>query len=580
MPRFPLRGMLGVIGFRFGMSVGAALLAAALSGCAPGTGDLADGGYRSPGQGSGLGAYLAGRFAHARGDTRAAAEYYAAAARFDPDNFDIQQRSFALLLAEGRLTEAEPLARRLLVFDDDAPLPVLTLGVAEARAGNFAAAEKRFAGLPAKGINGFLGPLLTAWALAGQGRYDEGLEVLAPRADTAGFAPIWEYHAGLLADLAGRPEQAEAHFKAALSGQTSVRVVESAGIWYQRAGRPDEAKALYDRYYAEHADSSLLDGARLLAQGANVPRVVNSAAEGLAEALFDTSSLVRQGNAQELSLVFSRLALGLRPDFPLVQLLLAEALTAQGRLEEAETIYRGMNRSGQAGVFARLRLAVNLDEMKRGDEAIDELRALTREAPTLREAPVTLGDVLRRHKRYDDAAEAYSLALDRAGGASDARNWPLFYARGIAYERAKRWDKAEPDMLEALRLKPDQPDVLNYLGYTWVDQGTRVEEGRKLIERAVELRPNDGAIVDSLGWALYRMGEFQAAVKHLERAAELKPEDPTINEHLGDAFWQVGRDVEAMYQWKRAMILDPEPEQIEPLKAKIAAGRLPATPLK
>lgn len=578
MPRFSFSKVLGVK--RFGIVVMAAVVGAGLAACAPRPDAAGNGKVNIAGNETGLGAYLAGRYAHARGDTRAAAEYYSAAARRDPDNIDIQQRSFALLLAEGRLDEAGAIAQRLLVIDDDSPLPILVMGVQEARSGRFDLAEKRFAALPAKGINGFLGPLLTAWSRAGQGKFDDGLATLAPRADTAGFAPIWEYHAGLMGDLAGRPDLAESHFKAALLNQTSVRTVEAAGTWYQRAGRMDEAKALYERYHAEHGDRSLLDGRRQLAAGANPPRVVESAADGLAEALFDTSSLVRQGNAQELSLVFSRLALSLRPDFPLAQLLLADAMGAQGRLEEANALYRSMNRSSQPGTFARLKLAVNLDELKQTDDAVAELKSLAAEWPESYEALVTLGDILRRHKRYGEAAEAYGGALARAGGTKEARNWSLFYARGIAYERAKQWSKAEPDMLEALRLSPDQPDVLNYLGYTWVDQGINVEKGRKLIERAVELRPNDGAIVDSLGWALYRVGEFQAAVKHLERASELKPEDPTINEHLGDAFWQVGRDNEARFQWQRAMGLDPEPEQIEPLKAKISTGRLPATPKK
>ncbi|WP_242442907.1 tetratricopeptide repeat protein [Magnetospirillum sp. 15-1] len=565
---------------RFGILVMTAVVVAGLGACAPRPDVSADDKADIGGNETGLGAYLAGRFAHARGDTRAAAEYYSLAAKRDPDNIDIQQRSFALLLAEGRLAEAEAIAQHLLVIDDESPLPVLVMGVQEARAGRFDLAEKRFAALPAKGINGFLGPLLTAWARVGQGKFDDGLATLAPRTDTAGFAPIWEYHAGLMGDLAGRPQVAETHFKAALANQTSVRTAEAAGTWYQRAGRMDEAKAVYERYHAEHGDRSLLDGRRQLAAGKVLPRVVESATDGLAEALFDTSSLVRQGNAQDLSLVFSRLALSLRADFPLAQLLLADAMVAQGRLEEANAIYRAMNRSSQPGTFARLKLAANLDEMKQTDDAIAELKALAVEWPDSAEALVTLGDVLRRHKRYGEAAEAYGAALARTGGSADPRNWALFYARGIAYERAKQWSKAEPDMLEALRLNPDQPDVLNYLGYTWVDQGINVEKGRKLIERAVELRPNDGAIVDSLGWALYRMGEFQVAVKYLERASELKPEDPTVNEHLGDAFWQVGRDVEARYQWQRAMGLEPEPEQIEPLKAKISTGRLPATPVK
>ena len=156
--------------------------------------------------------------------------------------------------------------------------------------------------------------------------------------------------------------------------------------------------------------------------------------------------------------------------------------------------------------------------------------------------------------------------------------WPLLYSRGICLERIKQWPRAEADFKLALRLKPDQPDVLNYLGYTWVDAGVNLEAGRAMLERAVSLRPRDGAIVDSLGWALYRLGDYSGAVQHLERAVELKADDPTINDHLGDAYWQVGRVAEAVFQWRRAQAMNPEPEQIEPLKEKLRTGQVPSVP--
>src|SRR5690606_33991930 len=141
--------------------------------------------------------------------------------------------------------------------------------------------------------------------------------------------------------------------------------------------------------------------------------------------------------------------------------------------------------------------------------------------------------------------------------------WTLFYFRGIAYERAKQWDKAEADLLQALALFPEQPHVLNYLGYSWVDQGMHLDEAMDMIARAVELRPNDGYIVDSLGWAHYRLGNYEEAVRELERAVELRPEDPVINDHLGDAYWKVGRRLEARFQWAHARDLDPEPDALE-----------------
>ena len=556
-----------------------AIMVAVLWGCTPQPGNPADqppDGAVPAGDETGLGAYLEGRYAQSHGDTRAAAEYYEIAAKRDPDNMDLQQRAFTLLLAEGRLEEAVPMAERLRALDEDAPLPALMMGIRAARDGNFATAEAQFAILPHKGINGFLGPLLTAWSLVGQKNFDGAMKALALGHDTVGFTPIYEFHAGLIADLAGKSDLAEQHFRATLASQTSVRTVEAVGAFYQRAGRMDAARELYLRYLADHGDRSLLDGRVQLAAGAKLPRTVDSATDGLAEAMFDTASLVRQGNANDLVLVFSRLALALRPNFPLAQLLVADTLGQQNRLTEANAIYAAIDKTSQASGFARMRLALNQDDAGDTDAAIDALKALAAERADSLDALVSLGDILRRHKRFPEAADVYSQAIARAQHLGEAPGWPLYYARGIALERSHRWPRAEADFLEALRLQPDQPDVLNYLGYTWVDLGLNLDRARRMIERAVELRPKDGAIVDSLGWALYRLGDFQSAVKVLERATELKAEDPTINEHLGDALWRVGRLDEARYQWQRAMTLDPEPEQIEGLKAKISSGQLPA----
>ena len=528
---------------------------------------------------SSLGAFLAGRFAQAHGDTRAAAEYYVAALRHDPENIDLLQRAFTLQIAEGRLDEATPLAKRMLTFDADAPMPLVVMGVAEATAGDYAAAEKRFAALPHKGINGFLGPLLSGWTKAGQGNTDAALEALAPLSKTTALAGVYEYHAALVTDLAERHKDAEHHYLSALAGQPNLRAVEAAGAYYQRSGRMDQAREIYGRFAGERGERLPFNTDARLALGAQLPRPVPSAKVGLAEAMFDTATLMRQGNSIDLSLVFTRLALALNPDSPLARLLLGDVLAAQGRFVESNDIYRGLDAKSPAGLMGRLRIAVNLDEMNDIDGAIKELRSLAEARPFDTDPLMATGDLLRRRKRFPEAVKAYGEAIDRVGATAEARHWSLFFARGVAHERSGQWAKAEGDFLKALELKADQPDVLNYLGYSWVDQGINLEKGRQMIEKAVSLRPNDGAIVDSLGWALYRMGEFQAAVKALERAVELKPEDPTINDHLGDALWQVGRVGEARFQWQRALTLDPEPDLLEPIRIKAETGALPAKPL-
>ncbi len=208
----------------------------------------------------------------------------------------------------------------------------------------------------------------------------------------------------------------------------------------------------------------------------------------------------------------------------------------------------------------RLRIAANLDELDRSEEAVAELHAMAASRPDRIDALLALGSLLRSKERWVEAVTAYNDAISRVDEPQQ-RHWRAFYARGIALERSKQWDRSEGDFLRALELEPDQPFVLNYLGYSWVDQGVNLQRALKMIERAVELRPNDGYIIDSLGWARYRLGEFEDGVAHLERAVELLPDDPTINDHLGDALWQVGRHVEARFQWRRALALKPEEEE-------------------
>jgi Flp pilus assembly protein TadD len=197
------------------------------------------------------------------------------------------------------------------------------------------------------------------------------------------------------------------------------------------------------------------------------------------------------------------------------------------------------------------------------------------EAPKTIGADVQLGDVLRNKKRFEEAGAAYNEAIERAAAQGLPDRWALFYDRGVAYERAGKWKEAEPDLEHALELKPDQPLILNYLGYSWVDKGVKLDQGLKMIEKAVELRPEDGYIVDSLGWAHYRLGDYKAAVENLERAVELVPSDPTINDHLGDAYWRTGRLVEARYQWRRALQFGPDKDDIHPIEVKLDQGLAP-----
>ncbi len=522
-----------------------------------------------------FGHYLAARHAERERDLSNAARFVAKVLERDPNNLEILHRAHLLMLGDGRFAEAVTLARRIDTLSPNNPPANLTLAVAEARNGNFAAAQQHLDGLPLTGANRVLLPLIRAWLEVAQGRPAAALNVLRALDEIDGFRPLYEYHAALINDLTGRPDAAEEHYQRALAGEggTSIRVIEAAGNFFERQGRPAVARQIYTRYGAPFSDSVLLAAAmaRLDANGPPPLPIVSDARTGIAEALFNVAGALRQEGGGQLALAYGRLALALVPDKPAGLLLVADVLDSAGRHAEANALFARIPRQSPLWWSARLRIAENLDALGDSEAAIRELEAMAAERPERIDALVTLGQLLRMKQRFAEAARVYDEAIARLDTV-EPRHWSLFYARGISYERSKQWNKAEADFLRALELQPEQPDVLNYLAYSWVEQGVNYDRALRMLERAVELRPNSGHIIDSLGWALFRLGKFEEAVPLLERAAELMPEDPVILDHLGDGYWRVGRLAEARFQWMRALRNKPEPELRAEIERKLERG--------
>jgi tetratricopeptide (TPR) repeat protein len=519
-----------------------------------------------------VGNYLAGRHAQSQRDISAAADFLNTVLEKDPANRDLLHSVFLLSAIEGRIADSLTLARRVTGMEGDTPIANLALVVDDIKNARFYAAEARLDKTTTKGVNVFMRPLMRAWTLVGLGRVDDGLKALNPLTEKSGYKAMYDLHAALINERAERLEAAEKNYKSTAASGLSLRIVELLGALYRRTGRVQDAEALYKQYQGEHPTSQLLEAsmARLRAKS-GTKRLIASEADGVAEALFGVASSLRTQNARETALIFGHLALYLKPDFPLTQILIADILESEDRLENANAIYETIAPGSEFSWSARLRVAGNLDRLDRHEEAMSRLRVLAGEDPANAEPFINLGDILRRRERYGEAVVAYGEAVARIGKLG-RRHWSLLYSRGIALERAKNWPAAEADFLKALEFVPKQPYVLNYLGYSWVDQGHNLEKARKMIETAVSLRPNDGYIVDSLGWALYRMEDFEKASRELERAVELRPEDPIINDHLGDAYWKVGRRAEARFQWKRALSLEPEDGLVAGIKAKIERG--------
>ncbi len=528
-----------------------------------------------------FGEYLAGRHAQQTRDFTAAAGAYEKAIAADPDAAELISRTFLMEVCVGHFDRARALAHKELKLDPGDAVAELVLIVDRVKAGDAPGALKHATALSSEGVHRFIGPFALAWTrmaagdLAGADTALQGLDKFN------GFQPLKVFQLGLLYDYAGKTDKAQQYFEKALSAneQLNWRLTDAIGNFYERHGRGAEAKALYQRFIHQNTSSDLaLSVAAARPPGPPQP-MIRSPADGLAEALFDLASVLNQVETIDLALLYDRFALAMRPQFPLAQLLLADILSAQNKPEQSLAVLADLQPGSAYYWSARLRSAVNLDTVDRGDEAIAQLKAMTAENPQLIGAEVELGDLLRSKKRFGDAASAYDEAIRRAAALGLPERWTLFYDRGVALERSGQWQRAEDDLKRALEMKPDQPLVLNYLGYSWIDRGENLESGLKMIEKAVELRPEDGYIVDSLGWAHYRMGDYDGAVKSLEKATELVPEDPTINDHLGDAYWQTGRLVEARYQWRRALQFGPQETEVKTIEAKLENGlNLPPAP--
>lgn len=519
------------------------------------------------------GSYLAGRQAQQSDDWPAAARFMGTALAFEPDNVELMRRAALLFLGSGEAEKAVTLARRL-VGEDRAPhMAVALVAAADLREGDVAqAAGLVEGGLPSDGLGQYVGPLVQAWVEAAAGRHGEALNRLAPLATAQGFAQLHDLHAGLIRELAGDMAAAEAAYARAVRAGATLRVIQIAGGFYERAGKPEEARLLYETFRTGTTDTLLIDPAiERLEAGRPAPRIVSDAREGMAEAMFDLASALHQERVGELATLYGRIALFLRPDFPLARLMIADVLAEQGQAEASIAEYRQVE--GEPGLewAARLRIAEQLETLGRTGEAVELLNAMAAERPERTDALASLGDLHRATKRFEEAVGAYDAAIGRIGTPED-RHWLVYYSRGVALEQSGRWQEAEADLLRALDLAPDQPYLLNYLGYSWVDRGVNLERAKAMIARAVELRPTDGYIVDSLGWALYRLGDHEGAVAQLERAVELQPLDATINDHLGDAYWQVGRAAEARFQWQRALMVAEEPKLQADIRAKLEKG--------
>jgi tetratricopeptide (TPR) repeat protein len=519
------------------------------------------------------GSFLAGRSAMTARDFDSASSYFARALQRDPRNPELLGRTFLLKLAAGEMDEAFDLATRVTRGDGNDRLARLALAVKAVRERRFRNAHQTLR-LPERGaVNDITGALVAAWALSGAGETDESFALLERVRGADWYDIFRDFHAGLIADLAGRRAEAQRRLAAAhRADSNALRIVEAYARHLARAGDKQRAIEVLDQFRQRVPDNPVVNALHAdVAAGRPVAPLVRDAQRGAAEVMFGLGAALARDGGDELSAVYLQLALHLDGENGLTLVALADLYEQMRRHAKAAETFARVPALSPMKRAAELQLALALDDLGRTEEALRHLDGLIERDPADVEAWTTRGNILRGKKRFEEANASYERALSLVP-SPERRHWTLFYFRGITFERTRRWPQAEADFQRALELMPDQPLVLNYLGYSWVDQGVRLTEAMRMLRRAVELRPQDGYIIDSVGWAYYRLGDYGEAVSWLERAVELKPADPVINDHLGDAYWRAGRYLEAHFQWRHARDMRPEPEDLARIERKLAEG--------
>ncbi len=505
-------------------------------------------------------------------DAERAFRDYREALRLDPNNIDILDRTFISSLVAGEIDEGASLAASVIRSDRTHRVARLVLGVQALKQKQYQVARQHFAQAGTSQIGDLAKTLLSAWALLGMNDVQGAVKAIDNLNGPDWYRSFKLFHAGLILDLAGRSNEAGSRFEQAHKLDPSLRVVDAYARWASRRGDAQRALTIYDGFEQVISRHPLILWARNQLRSSGVlPALVDSVQLGAAEVLYGLGATLARNGAEDLGIIYLQLAIYFEPGHSLAILALGDVYENVKKPDLALAAYARIPDSSALRRYADIQAATVLNALNRPEEAKKRLQMIIAANGGDFEAFRALGDVFRERKEFSECADAYSRAiasLDRETKLC----WFIYYLRGVCYERSQAWEKAEPDLRKALDLSPDQPQVMNYLGHSLVEREKNIDEALQLITRAAEQRPDDGYIIDSLGFAYYRQGRYFEAAMKLERAIELQPNDPSIRTHLGDAYWRLNRRGDAISQWSRARELKPELRELAGIEEKLRVG--------
>lgn len=527
--------------------------------------------------------YLSGEFAARDNDFATAAARFETALAQHPNDMVLLQNTYKFMLLSGNFLQATNYAKLHLERDKHAATALIILAIAAVSEGEFSKASAILDNIlpgdktkPIAAIEQLIIPLMRIWIIAGEGNFDVALNIL----DSKDASPIVsntfiQLQQALLLSMSGNEEEAAEIFTKLTNGSVILpyNIAKSAANFYQSINKWDEASRIYALYQKQHpAMPHFSNYSSKIANKINNGLYIKNPIGGMAEIMKEMTRLLFSNQLYDEGLVYLQLALMLQPTDNEAIMLLANYYEERSNFSKAIESYNNITTDSDFYVASQVNKAENLYKTNAKQEARKLLLKIT-ESITEKYIPlVTLADLLRRDNQYKDAIKIYDRVLENIDQKNPA-SWAIFFARGMCYERISQWKKAEPDLQAALKLNPDQPEVVNYLAYSWLEHNQNLEQARDMLLKAAAKRPTDPQILDSAGWALYKLKDYKNAVIFLEKSAELMPQDPVINDHLGDAYWKAGRKYEAQYQWQRAIKYSPlESPTISKLNHKIIHG--------
>lgn len=519
------------------------------------------------------GAYLAARVAHLRQDFDNAAEYYKIVIDKDASNSNINRTVYVILSSLGQIEEATPYAQKEIELGNTESIAPLIVAIKDFADGKYAQSRENIMLIKDKAHTTLINPLFEAWAYAGEKNEEQAIASIDKIEKDPALETMELFHKGMIYDYLGNKEKAQEMFGDIVKNHyqsVTYRLLEVITDFYVRNGDKETAKKIFTRYNDNGLLSVLLDNIdhKIETTHENSPAIINTPQKGLAEALFNIGTIFRSSvGGTEFAQIYIAAASYLNPDYDISKIALANVLEEIGLLKEANKYYQQVGKNSGSYFIARAKIIENLNTLKEYDEAEKQIKLLLEDYPDNTQLLSDLGTIYGNMNRHDEAVDYYLKAIQSAD-TNDREIWPIYYALAVSYDKLNQKTKAEQNLQKALLLSNQNPDVMNYLGYSWLEQGRNIEQAAKMILEAYQKYPYEGHIIDSMGWIYFRLGMYTKAVEFLEQAAAMNPGNAVINDHLGDAYWLAGRKNEAVFQWNHALDLKEDADTLDKQKIK------------